>query len=355
MRIIQFEVEEAWAAMGWGNVRSLQFRSDGRELAAVLDGGEDSRIAFWDLQRNVEGKPVNAWGSAFEGTFEGAHASAALSPDFGLVARIGYKRGDEGGLHAILSRRSRGKLVDRYLGWWWKLNIDAMCFSPDGRYLAVAGSDNDEDGCGEGVALWDVAAVQRARASGVGEQTWVERQAAAKLLPADDFLVSVAFSPDGATLAAGTANQGVFRWDVATGQQLPGLLSEPLRVCVGGVAFSPDDKLLAAYPSGGRDLRRLLLFDIATGASRPVPPKGHRSYGHADWAFHQFAFHPAGRLLATVALDKTVTFWDTATGKKKQVLTGDVASLCCLAFSPDGCTCAAGGNNGQVVVWEVEG
>jgi hypothetical protein len=229
----------------------------------------------------------------------------------------------------------------------------AMCFSPDGRHLAVTGWDSHDGDPGEGVALWDVAAVQRARASGADERRWVERQAAATLLPADDFLMSLAFPPDGATLAAGTANQGVFRWDVATGQQLPGLpLSEPKRNWVEDPAFSPDGKLLAACCSSKPGL---VLFDTATGASRRVPGKGHRSYGHADWSFHHFAFHPAGRLLATVALDRTVTFWDSATGKKQQVLTGDVESLCCIAFSPDGRTCAAGGANGQVVVWEVKG
>jgi WD40 repeat protein len=356
MRIIQYALEPSWAEMGWGGVRSLQFRSDGQELAAMIDSGGDSRIAFWDLQRNVEGKPVNAWGSAFEGAFEGAQAAPVLSPDVGMVARIGYKQGDGGGLHAILSRRSRGKLVDRCLGWWWKKNILAMCFSPDGRRLAVTGMDNDEDGCGEGVALWDIAAVQRARASGPDEPRWVERQAAAKLLPADDFLGSLAFSPDGATLAAGTWNQGVFRWDVATGRQLPGLqLSGPERPWVRRLAFSPDGKLLAVQVNTQKRGPGLLLFDSATAESRPVPGEGHRWSGYADWAFHDFAFQPAGRLLATVALDKTVTFWEAATGKKQQVLTSDVGSLCCIAFSPDGRICAAGGGNGQVVVGEADG
>jgi hypothetical protein len=111
MRIIQYEVEQEWAEMGWGGVHSLQFRSDSRELAAVLEGGGESRIAFWDLQRNVEGKPVHTGESDVEGT-----SASVLSPDFGLIARVGYQQGDEGGFHTILSRRSRGKLVDRYLG-----------------------------------------------------------------------------------------------------------------------------------------------------------------------------------------------------------------------------------------------
>jgi WD40 repeat protein len=349
MRLIQYEVEEQWAEIGFGTIHSLQFRADGRELAAVLDIGGGSRIAFWDLQQHVERKPVNAGGSDVDGAI-----APVLSQDFGLIARLGYQQGEKGGVHAILSRHSRGKLVDHYLGWWWRLNITAMCFSPDGRRLAVAGMNDDETGHGEGVALWDVAAVRRARASGADGRHWVERAAAATLLPTTDFLLSLAFSPDGATLAAGTANQGVFRWNVATGQQLPGLqLSEPVRAWLAKLAFSADGKLLGAKVKTSS--RGLVLFDTATGAFWPVPPKGQVTSRYADLAFHDFAFHPTGRLLATVALDRTVTFWETATGKKQQVLTWDVERLCCIAFSPDGRTCAAGGDHGQVVVWEVEG
>jgi WD40 repeat protein len=349
MQIIQFQLENQWAELGWGSIDSLQFRSDGGELAAVLEGGGESRIAFWDLQRNSEGKVVSAGGCDVDGAI-----APILSPDFGLIARFGYQRGDGGGIHAILSRRSRGKLVDRCLGWRWQENIAAACFSHDGQRLAVTGWNSHDADPGEGVALWDVATVQRARGSNVDGRRWVERRAAATLLPADDFLMSLAFSPDGATLAGGTANQGVVRWDVATGRQLPGLsLSEPQRAWVGRLAFSADGKLLAV--GIGSAQRGLVLFDTATGATLPVPPTGHVSFTSADFAFHQFAIHPAGKLLATVALDSTVTFWKTATGEKQQVLTGNVEMLRCIAFSPDGRTCAAGGDNGKVAVWKVEG
>ena len=350
MRIIRYHVEPEWAAMDWGTVQSLQFRSDGRELAAVLEGGGESRVAFWDLQQNVERKPVHAGGGDIEGAI-----SPVLSPDFGLVARVGnQQQGNDGGAHAILSHRSRGKLVDRCLGWWWGLTITAMCFSPAGRHLAVTGWDNDEAGCGEGVALWDVAAVQRARGSGEDGRRWVGRQAAATLLPANAFLLSLAFSPDGATLAAGTADQGVFRWDVATAQLLPRLpWSEPVgRAWIDRLAYSPDGKRLAARVSWSRT--KLVLFDTATGATRLVPPEGPGPFAYAGLAFHHFAFHPAGRVLATVA-GQTVTFWDAATGTEQQAFAWDGFSLRCIAFSPDGCTCAAGGDNGQVVIWDVEG
>jgi WD40 repeat protein len=333
MRIIQFELEDQWRELGWGAVGSLQFRSDGRELAAVLDVGGESRIAFWDLQRNVERRPVSAGGSDVESAI-----APVLSADFGLVARLGYDA--QQGVHAILSRLSRGKLSDRYLGWWWGLCVSAMRFSPDGRYLAVTGWDNDEDGFGEGVALWDVAAVLRAPASGPGQPRWVGRQAAT-LLPNDDApSCSLAFSPDGRTLAVGSVAR-VRRWDLATGGELPALsLGQTQRYWVGRLSCSPDGKTLAATVNAA-----LFFLDVETGAARAIP---------GAW-IHDLAFHPGGRLLATVYLDRNVTFWDVASGKKQQAFTGDVEGLACVAFSPDGCTCAAGGAEGRVVQWDVEG
>ena len=61
---------------------------------------------------------------------------------------------------------------------------------------------------------------------------------------------SVAFSPDGKTIAAGysgaTASGGVVLWDAAARKRL---VDEPLAVkegCVTSVAFSPDGKTIAA-------------------------------------------------------------------------------------------------------------
>src|SRR4051794_24254335 len=174
MRVIQYHIDPEWAAYSWpSDVQSVQFRADGREMAAVIGSDAAARVAFYDLERNVERTSINV-----SADIEGA-VFPVLSPDFGLLACVGNERqGDNGGLHAILSRRSRGKLVDRYLGWWWGESISAICFSPDGRRLAVTGWDAHDGFPGEGVAVWDVAAVRRARGPGGGGPRWVGRQAA---------------------------------------------------------------------------------------------------------------------------------------------------------------------------------
>src|SRR5262245_66239458 len=74
------------------------------------------------------------------------------------------------------------------------------------------------------VKLWDVAT----------------RQELATLSGHVDWVYSVAFSPDGKTLASGSRDQTVKLWDVATCQELATLSGHTS--LVGSVGFSPDGK-----------------------------------------------------------------------------------------------------------------
>lgn len=78
----------------------------------------------------------------------------------------------------------------------------------------------------------------------------------------DRFVWSVAFSPDGKTLAASGSRGPIKLWDVKTGKEKATLTGH--RNIVSSVAFSPDGKTLA---SGSNDMT-IRLWDVKSGKEK---------------------------------------------------------------------------------------
>ncbi|KAJ5778340.1 hypothetical protein N7520_001586 [Penicillium odoratum] len=151
---------------------------------------------------------------------------------------------------------------------------------------------------------------------------------------------SVAFSPDGLTLASGSDDNTIKLWDTATGTQRQTL--EGHSGSVGSVAFSPDGLTLAS----GSDDNTIKLWDTATGTQRQTLK------GHSDWV-RSVAFSPDGLTLASGSEDNTIKLWDTATGTQRQTLEGHSGWVRSVAFSPDGLNLASGSDDNTIKLWDM--
>ena len=299
------------------SVRGVAFSPDGMVLATV---GYDRLVNLWEV-------PTGRRKATLKG-HAGNVLAVAFSPDGRLLAS-----GDTASMKLwdLDTLKERASIEGK--------NFLSVAFSPDGKTLAIGGENGGD------VMLSDVSTGRLL--------------APLKGRSGDDVIFSVSYSPDGKTLASSSTDMkttysldgkkleagngvGLTFWDMPSGMKLS--TSNPAVYNIWSVAFSPDGKSLAA----GTEAGVVKILDVPTGRERMTLK------GHTDMV-HGVAFSPDGRAIVSASMDKTLKLWDAASGRELATLRGHAKAVKCVAFSPDGRMIASGSWDDTAKLWDVSG
>jgi hypothetical protein len=152
--------------------------------------------------------------------------------------------------------------------------------------------------------------------------------------------MAVVFNRDGTMLAAGLARGGSLVWNVATPSAAPRVACASLDVR--SIAFSPDGKTLACGSFRGQIVQQSL------GGTAPptVLQAAHRS------SVNSISYDKRGQTLASASSDGTVRLWEA--GKRDTqpiVLAGHESWVWGLAIHPSGDRLISAGEDRTVRIW----
>jgi len=323
-------------------VRLVAFNpKNGKMLAS---GGYDGKVRLWDITEKKE--------LYYSGDYRGgrrnvtfvAFSSNGKTLAAAIAMPVRYTKGSSGRTGPYI--RFDDTAID-----WWKVEEDRLsaggrlnfpreqirtvALSPDGKMLALTGFDRTPNK----IHLWDIEEEKEITVLDEGEGHNRVRRG------------SLAFSPDRKTLASVDSHwevkerlvrnivhtstrlkEEVIRlWDIAEKREVAVLRGHTGEVK--SVAFSPDGKTLASV--GGDEDWTVRLWDVAEKREIAVV-RGHTG------RMESIAFSPDGKTLASVGeWSDYIRLWDIAEEKEIAVLEQDLVNA--VAFSPDGKTLALGG------------
>ncbi|WP_170156036.1 WD40 repeat domain-containing protein [Umezawaea tangerina] len=191
----------------------------------------------------------------------------------------------------------------------------------------------------ESVAAWRIAPSPRSRSAMLAAAA---RPDVATFVGHSGWVLAVAYSPDGKTVASVGDDNTIRLWDVGTRSQIGDPLAGDNGV-LSVLAFSPDGRTLAAGGFDSDDKVRLWDVDSRRQVSA-VPIQAAYTSG--------IAFSRDGGTLAVAENDGSTVLWDIATGTLVARLGGHTGAVMSVEYSPDGRTLATAGEDGTVRLWD---
>lgn len=290
-QVQEFQVQEldvTYAYSLYSGSTAVDFSPDGKNIAT---GDTDGDVGFWEVGNDDNIEYVRLGGNV---------QSVAFSSDSMYLAADG----DDGDvLVALLDVATRTTVRSRYVHSDAD-NINAIAYSPDGRYVAIAADL-------PWAILWDL---NNDALKGWGYNV--------------PEVYTAAFSPDGRYLATGDSD-GLWIWEVDTwwgNAEDVNVQHVDLGGNVRAIAFSPDGKYLAADGYDGTntyvDIYRMSDMSIAWRVTTND--------------VSAIAFSPDSEYIAMGDTDGTIIFYQIGTNIIDVAETDAKDVVLDLAWSPDG-------------------
>ena len=197
-------------------------------------------------------------------------------------------------------------------------SILCVAFSPDGTEIAGAGSEQT-------ITFWDVETGRHLRT--------IERIRVGSIA-----LLSHPMARHSQAEGDGT----IHLWNAKTRTHIRTFKGHTDDV--NSIAFSPDGATLAS----GSDDKTIRLWNAKTGEH--LHTFGRTHWG-AGWGMGM-AFSPDSQTIASGDLHNIIRVWDVDTREILRTLTGHKAMVDSVTFSPDGQTLASGSTDGTVLLWK---